>query len=76
MDISALMAPMYTTSRGCRIAMIAAIMNVSSPSSVTRICIKAARAEYHAVLLEGDAEVGSEGTEQNPHHEQTFEKGL
>lgn len=38
--------------------------------------MKAARAECHAVLLEGDAEVGVEGAEQHPHHEQTFEKGL
>lgn len=38
METNALMAPMYTTSRGCRIAMIAAMMKVSSPSSVTRIC--------------------------------------
>ena len=34
---SAPMAPAKTMTRGCRMAMIAAMMNVSSPSSETRI---------------------------------------
>jgi hypothetical protein len=34
---SAHIAPANTIARGCRIAMIAAMMNVSSPSSLTRI---------------------------------------
>ena len=37
-ETKALIAPTYTTKRGCLIAMIAAMMKVSSPSSVTRIC--------------------------------------
>ena len=45
MKPSADMAPAYTTRRGWRIAMMAAMMNVSSPSSVTRICAQ------HAPLL-------------------------
>ena len=40
MKPSADMAPAYTTRRGWRIAMMAAMMNVSSPSSVTRICAR------------------------------------
>lgn len=32
------MAPAKTVRRGCLMAMIAAMINVSSPSSVTRIC--------------------------------------
>ena len=43
MKPSADMAPAYTTRRGWRIAMMAAMMNVSSPSSVTRICMHHAR---------------------------------
>lgn len=35
---SADIAPANTVRRGCLMAMMAAIMNVSSPSSVTRIC--------------------------------------
>ncbi len=37
---SAVMAPANTVRRGCLMAMMAAIMNVSSPSSVTRICAR------------------------------------
>ena len=45
MTASAPMAPAKTIARGCRMAMIAAMMNVSSPSSDTRII---ARLELNA----------------------------
>lgn len=41
--MSALMAPLYTMTLGWRIAISAAMINVSSPSSVARICKGACR---------------------------------
>ena len=38
MKMSADMAPTKTTNRACLMAMMAAMMKVSSPTSVTRIC--------------------------------------
>ena len=43
MIASAANAPVNTMLRGCRIAMMAAMMNVSSPISLTRICTQGTR---------------------------------
>ena len=40
MVMSADIAPTNTTNRACLIAMMAAMMKVSSPTSVTRICMQ------------------------------------